>query len=144
MEKLQKNAAFSGPKGPVVLAIMDGVGIGKNPESDCVALADTPNLDWLKENAIYTELAAHGVAVGLPDDGDMGNSEVGHNAIGCGRVFAQGAALVGDAIATGSMYEGAVWKEVIAQVTEKSSTLHFLGLFPTATCTPTSTTWKRC
>jgi len=108
---------------------MDGVGIGKNPESDAVALADTPNLDWLKENAVYTELAAHGVAVGLPDDGDMGNSEVGHNAIGCGRVFSQGAALVGDAIATGSMYEDAVWKELISNVNEKESTLHFLGLF---------------
>ncbi len=129
MEQLKKNEAFSGPEGPVVLVIMDGVGIGKNPESDAVALADTPNLDWLKENAVYTELAAHGVAVGLPDDGDMGNSEVGHNAIGCGRVFSQGAALVGNAIATGSMYEDAVWKELISNVNEKESTLHFLGLF---------------
>ncbi|MDF7800660.1 2,3-bisphosphoglycerate-independent phosphoglycerate mutase [Pontiellaceae bacterium B1224] len=129
MEQLKKNETFSGPEGPVVLVIMDGVGIGKNPESDCVALADTPNLDWLKENAVYTELAAHGVAVGLPDDGDMGNSEVGHNAIGCGRVFAQGAALVGDAIRTGSMYEGEVWKEVVANVMDKDSTLHFIGLF---------------
>ncbi|MDF7807289.1 2,3-bisphosphoglycerate-independent phosphoglycerate mutase [Pontiellaceae bacterium B12219] len=129
MEQLKKNEAFGGPEGPVVLVIMDGVGIGKNPESDCVALANTPNLDWLKENAVYTELAAHGVAVGLPDDGDMGNSEVGHNAIGCGRVFAQGAALVGDAIRTGSMYEGDVWKEVIANVNDKESTLHFIGLF---------------
>lgn len=129
MEQLKKNEAFGGPEGPVVLVIMDGVGIGKNPESDCVLQADTPTLDWLRENAVYTELRAHGVAVGLPDDGDMGNSEVGHNAIGCGRVFEQGAALVGAAIKTNAMFEGAVWKELIANVKAKESKLHFIGLF---------------
>ncbi|VGO14164.1 2,3-bisphosphoglycerate-independent phosphoglycerate mutase [Pontiella desulfatans] len=129
MEQLKKNEAFGGPEGPVVLVVMDGVGIGKNPESDFVKIANTPNLDWLREHAIYTEVKAHGVAVGLPDDGDMGNSEVGHNAIGCGRVFAQGAALVGDAIASGSMYEGSVWQELIANVNDKGSALHFIGLF---------------
>ncbi len=129
MEMLKKSDTFAGPDGPVVLVIMDGVGIGKNPESDYVKIANTPNLDWLRENAVYTEVRAHGVAVGLPDDGDMGNSEVGHNAIGCGRVFAQGAALVGDAIETGSMFEGAVWKELVANAIEKDSALHFIGLF---------------
>ena len=129
MEQLKKSEAFGGPEGPVVLVIMDGVGIGKNPESDCVKLADTPSLDWLHDNAIYTELRAHGVAVGLPDDGDMGNSEVGHNAIGCGRVFEQGAALVGAAIETESMFEGAVWKELVANAINKNSALHFIGLF---------------
>ena len=129
MEQLKKNEAFSGPEGPVVLVIMDGVGIGKNPESDFVKIANTPNLDWLRENAIYSEVKAHGVAVGLPDDGDMGNSEVGHNAIGCGRVFEQGAALVGAAIESGSMYEGAVWQELVANVNAKESALHFIGLF---------------
>lgn len=129
MESLKKSTAFAGPEGPVVLVIMDGMGIGKNPKSDYVKIANTPNLDWLRENAVYTEVKAHGKAVGLPDDGDMGNSEVGHNAIGCGRVFAQGAALVGDAIRTNSMFEGAVWKELTANVMEKDSTLHFIGLF---------------
>ena len=129
MDELKKNDAFGGPEGPVVLVIMDGVGIGKNPKSDYVKIANTPNLDWLRENAIYSEIRAHGTAVGLPDDGDMGNSEVGHNAIGCGRVFAQGAALVGAAIASGSMFEGAVWKELVANVKQKGSALHFIGLF---------------
>ncbi|MDD5277177.1 MAG: 2,3-bisphosphoglycerate-independent phosphoglycerate mutase [Methylovulum sp.] len=129
MINLKKNAAFAGPEGPVVLVIMDGVGIGKNPESDFVKQANTPNLDWLHANALYTELRAHGVSVGLPDDGDMGNSEVGHNAIGCGRIFEQGAALVGKAIASGAMYaDGSVWHELIANVNGKSSTLHFIGL----------------
>ncbi len=129
MDELKKNEAFGGPDGPVVLVIMDGVGIGKNPESDCVKMANTPNLDWLREHAVYTEIKAHGVAVGLPDDSDMGNSEVGHNAIGCGRIFEQGAALVGEAIASESMFEDTVWKELVANVTAKDSTLHFIGLF---------------
>ncbi|NNJ69986.1 MAG: 2,3-bisphosphoglycerate-independent phosphoglycerate mutase [Kiritimatiellales bacterium] len=129
MEQLKKNEKFGGPQGPVVLVVMDGVGLGKNPQSDFVQMADTPNLDWLREHAVYTELKAHGVAVGLPDDSDMGNSEVGHNAIGCGRVFAQGAALVGKAIESGAMYEGAVWQELVSNVNEKGSALHFIGLF---------------
>lgn len=129
MENLKKSTVFEGPEGPVVLVIMDGVGIGKNPASDYVKIANTPNLDWLRENAVYTEVKAHGTAVGLPDDGDMGNSEVGHNAIGCGRVFAQGAALVGNAIKTGSMFEGAVWQELVGNAKDNDSALHFIGLF---------------
>ncbi len=129
MEQLKKSKAFGGPEGPVVLVIMDGVGIGKNPESDYVKIANTPNLDWLRENAVYNEVKAHGIAVGLPDDSDMGNSEVGHNAIGCGRVFEQGAALVGAAIASESMFEDAVWQELVANVNDKGSALHFIGLF---------------
>ncbi len=129
MNELKKSTVFAGPEGPVVLVIMDGVGIGKNPASDYVKIANTPNLDWLHENAVFTELKAHGKAVGLPDDGDMGNSEVGHNAIGCGRVFEQGAALVGAAIASNAMFEGAVWQELVANVNEKNSAMHFIGLF---------------
>ncbi len=129
MEVLKKSNVFVGSEGPVVLVIMDGIGIGKNPKSDYVKLASTPNLDWLRENAVYSEVRAHGVAVGLPDDGDMGNSEVGHNAMGCGRVFAQGAALVGDAIESGSMFDGEVWKELVANAVEEGSSLHFIGLF---------------
>jgi len=62
----------------------------------------------------------------------MGNSEVGHNAMGCGRVFNQGAALVSKSIETGAMFEGAAWKEVVANVKSgagSAPTLHFLGLF---------------
>ena len=130
MIELKKSPAFAGPEGPVVLVIMDGVGIGQNPDSDYVKQANTPNLTWLQNNALYTQLRAHGVAVGLPDDGDMGNSEVGHNAIGCGRVFEQGAALVGKAIASGAMFaDGSVWQELVTNVKDKASTLHFIGLF---------------
>lgn len=75
---------------------------------------------------LSTELLAHGPAVGLPSDGDMGNSEVGHNALGAGRVFAQGAKLVNKAIADATMFEGDTWKRVVAA--GRSGTLHFLGL----------------
>ena len=69
---------------------MDGVGIGKGDAADAVAAAKTPNLDRYLTSPLTTELKAHGTAVGLSSDGDMGNSEVGHNAIGAGRVFDQG------------------------------------------------------
>ena len=74
-------------------------------------------------------LKAHGTAVGLPTDDDMGNSEVGHNALGSGQVFAQGAKLVTQSIQSGKMFASETWKEVISNVKGKNSTLHFLGLF---------------
>ena len=128
MKPLNRNASFSGPKGPVVLIIMDGVGIGGGDEGDMVAKATTPNLDWLRQNAIYTQLKAHGKAVGMPTDSDMGNSEVGHNAIGAGRVFDQGALLVKNAVESGAMYEGDVWRGLIDEAKSGDGTLHFLGL----------------
>jgi len=129
VEALQKNSKYKGRKGPVVLVIMDGVGYGKYEEGDAVRQALTPNLDRLTDQWPSTRLKAHGTAVGLPDDSDMGNSEVGHNAIGCGRVFAQGAKLVGKSISQGTIFAGDTWKKLIANVNEKESTLHFLGLF---------------
>ncbi|MEI6971990.1 MAG: 2,3-bisphosphoglycerate-independent phosphoglycerate mutase, partial [bacterium] len=105
------------------------VGIGKYSDGDAVQSARKPNLDWLGANAIASSLLAHGVAVGLPSDEDMGNSEVGHNAIGCGRVFAQGAKLVSDAIGSGGLFRGPVWLDLIKNCLENRSTLHFIGLF---------------
>jgi len=116
------------PAGPVVLVIMDGVGIGPGDDSDIVAMADTPNLDWLKAGFPNTRLKAHGSAVGMPAEDDMGNSEVGHNAIGAGRVFAQGAKLVNIAVEDGSMYAGETWNEFVEQVKRNNSKLHFMGL----------------
>ena len=128
MKNLKKHMLYEGAKGPVVLVIMDGVGIGKNIDSDCVAQANTPHLDWLKKVSAYTEIKAHGKAVGLPEDSDMGNSEVGHNAIGCGRVFAQGASLIDDAISSREIFKGKVWNKLLDNVLEKKTTLHFIGL----------------
>ena len=127
MKPLAKNPRFSGPAGPVVLIIMDGVGIGHGDAGDMVAKASTPTLDWLKDNALFTQLKAHGRAVGMPSDADMGNSEVGHNAIGAGRVFDQGALLVQNAVKSGDMYQGDTWRTLIDNA-KGSSTLHFIGL----------------
>ncbi len=128
VEPLKKNSAFKGRRGPVVLIIMDGVGFGKYKEGDGFAAATTEVLDELMASSPWVKLKAHGTAVGLPSDNDMGNSEVGHNAIGCGRVFDQGAKLVEKSIATGSMFEGATWKKLIENVKKSGGTLHFLGL----------------
>jgi len=129
MLKLSKSENFRGPAGPVVLVIMDGVGIGKFADGDAVLSALKPNLDWLKANALSSQLTAHGLAVGLPSDEDMGNSEVGHNAIGCGRVFAQGAKLVNNAIESGNLFRGQTWTGLISNSLEHRSTIHFMGLF---------------
>ncbi len=126
MKRLAKQAAYSGPDGPVVLVIMDGVGIGHGDAGDMVATASTPHLDRLKEKSVYSTLKAHGLAVGMPSDDDMGNSEVGHNAIGAGRVFDQGALLVQNAVKSGAMFEGEAWSELTSDLGE--GTLHFIGL----------------
>jgi 2,3-bisphosphoglycerate-independent phosphoglycerate mutase len=128
MDALKHLKEFKGPRGPLVLAIMDGVGIGRYEAGDIVRQAATPTLDWLAQNSLTTRLKAHGTAVGMPSDKDMGNSEVGHNAIGCGRVFEQGAALVNQAIAARTLFEGAVWKDLIRNVCQHDATLHFIGL----------------
>ncbi len=112
--------------GPLVTVIMDGVGLGKGDESDGVHLAYKPTLDKLFQEKVCLKLKAHGKAVGLPSDEDMGNSEVGHNALGCGRVFAQGAQLVNDAIASGKIFEGKAWGEIRKRA--GSGTVHFIGL----------------
>lgn len=129
LDTLKKNPKFAGRRGPVVLLIMDGVGLGKYPDGDAVKAAYTPELDKLLKSCPNTSLKAHGTAVGMPSDDDMGNSEVGHNAIGCGRVFAQGAKLVDDAVTGKAVFAGETWKKLIANVMEHNSTLHFIGLF---------------
>jgi 2,3-bisphosphoglycerate-independent phosphoglycerate mutase len=136
VEALQKNPAWKGRRGPVVLVIMDGVGYGKYREGDAVADAKMYHLDALKAKSPHTKLKAHGKAVGLPSDDDMGNSEVGHNAMGCGRVFSQGAALVSRSIESGALFQGQAWKEIVSNITGASpgkggreAALHFIGLF---------------
>ena len=126
--KLERHPSFPGVTGPVLVVVMDGVGIGRHDEGDAVWLARTPTLDWLTAHAPFVPLRAHGTAVGLPSDDDMGNSEVGHNAIGAGRVFDQGAKLVQNAIADGSIWRGAAWRAAVARVKESGQPMHFIGL----------------
>ena len=107
---------------------MDGVGFSKTGLGDAVTLANTPTLDELLKTCPNTRLKAHGDAVGLPSDEDMGNSEVGHNALGCGQIYSQGAKLVNESIESGRLYNSDTWKEVVENVKATGSTLHVIGL----------------
>jgi len=130
---LQKLSAFAGVPGPVVIIVMDGYGLPKSDTGSAIAAARKPTLDRLFADYPHISLRAHGTAVGMPSDDDMGNSEVGHNAIGAGQVFSQGAALVSNAIASGAIWQGEAWQQVVAGAKAgadgKPGTLHFIGLF---------------
>lgn len=117
----------AGSSWPVVFVVMDGIGLGPQDNSNGVYVSHTPVLDDLLEEPLQTSLKAHGQAVGLPTDDDMGNSEVGHNALGAGRIIAQGAKLVNEALASGAMYVGKAWKEMEKRGLE-GGTIHFIGL----------------
>lgn len=123
MSLVVPHPTFQGGLGPVVLCILDGVGLGDGGTDDAVAMARTPNLDRYRSHHPWRPLAAHGTHVGLPTNKDMGNSEVGHNALGAGRVFDQGAKLVDQALSSGSAYQTKVWKQLIDR-----PTLHLIGL----------------
>lgn len=112
----------------ILLVVMDGIGYSKTGLGDAVTLANTPTLDFLLKNYPNTKLRAHGLAVGLPSDSDMGNSEVGHNALGCGQIYSQGAKLVNESLESGKMFSSSAWSEVIDNVLKNNSVLHFLGL----------------
>ena len=126
---LKKLASFPGIQGPIVTIIMDGYGLPKSDVGSAIAAARKPTLDRLFAKYPNVRLRAHGTAVGMPSDDDMGNSEVGHNAIGAGQVYSQGAALVADAIAAGSIWQGTAWQEIIAGAKAGRGVIHFIGLF---------------
>lgn len=126
-------------EGPTVLVVVDGFGIGTgNPKEDAIAayLEQNPDANWSRllrsEQALYTRLAAHGPAVGLPGKDDMGNSEVGHNAIGAGRIPSQGAKIIKELIEAGDFYTLPRLTELIDNVLEHDSTLHLMGLLQTS------------
>jgi 2,3-bisphosphoglycerate-independent phosphoglycerate mutase len=124
---LAPNLHLAPPPGPVVLLVMDGVGEGRHDEFDAVAVARTPTLDALRAHAAIRTILAHGPYVGLPSKSDMGNSEVGHNTLGAGRIFDQGAKRIDKAIESGAIWQE-TWKDIVAQVHEKDSSLHLIGL----------------
>jgi len=128
MKTLTPHNGMSGIR-PVLTIVMDGVGLAPATEANAVSLARTPNLDRIMKEYPMVSLKAHGTAVGLPSDDDMGNSEVGHNALGSGQVFAQGAKLVSSSIESGKMFASETWQTLIGGVKANNSTLHFIGLF---------------
>lgn len=146
-----KRISSTGANSKILTIVMDGIGFtahqpnltaelqndnGILPSAAFVAgnavnAAYTPNLYRLISNPLFRTLKAHGTAVGLPSDDDMGNSEVGHNALGSGRVFAQGAKLVNAAIASKELFAGKAWKTLVVrpELRTGDNTLHFCGLF---------------
>ena len=127
--KLTERNKKIGVEGPLVLIVLDGVGLNPNTEGNAVKLANTPTLDRLMANCPTLSIKAHGTAVGLPSDDDMGNSEVGHNALGSGQIFAQGAKLVTQSIESGKIFQGNGWQKISGNCLQNGSTLHFIGLF---------------
>ena len=125
-EGLPLNQRFARPEGPVVLVILDGVGVGKHDAFDAVDVAYAPMMRSLAIDGLYRTLRAHGTAVGLPSDEDMGNSEVGHNILGAGRIFDQGAKRVDNALEQGTIWTSKAWHAIVA--TCKVTTLHLVGL----------------
>ena len=125
---LTKSDYFKKPTGPLLLIILDGVGIGKKSAENAVFNAHTPFLDKLMTSRLYTQLKAHGTAVGMPTDDDMGNSEVGHNALGAGRIFAQGSSLVKQSIETKKLFQNETWFTGINQAKKDRQYLHLIGV----------------
>ncbi|PON47759.1 Phosphoglycerate mutase, 2,3-bisphosphoglycerate-independent [Parasponia andersonii] len=117
------------PKDKIVaMVVLDGWGEANPDQYNCIYVADTPTMDSLKLGAPekWRLVRAHGTAVGLPTEDDMGNSEVGHNALGAGRIFAQGAKLVDSALASGKIYEGEGFEYI--KESFEIGTLHLIGL----------------
>ncbi|TXT58721.1 MAG: putative 2,3-bisphosphoglycerate-independent phosphoglycerate mutase [Promethearchaeota archaeon] len=129
---LKEMDKFKGRGGPLAFIILDGVGIGPESDDNAFYRAKTPFLDELitncKDKCLFTELKAHGTAVGLPSDEEMGNSEVGHNAMGAGRIVKQRATLAKDSILSGNLFETEKWKNLTTRIIENEKTLHFMGL----------------
>lgn len=125
---LKPHATIPAAPGPVMVCILDGWGENEFKDGyNAVHTANTPNIDALRGvPKRFRTVKAHGTAVGLPSDADMGNSEVGHNALGSGQVVSQGARLVDIALETGKMFDGDGWK-LISQAFA-SNTVHFIGL----------------
>ena len=124
---LKSHPIFHGRKGPLLLIVMDGVGLTEDHPGNAVTRAYTPVLDELLNSKLSTALCTHGTSVGLANEGDMGNSEVGHNALGAGRIIAQGSSLIDKAISSGAIFESEHWK-ISIQRALAGGTLHFLGL----------------
>lgn len=118
--------AYNGPK-PVVLLVMDGWGIGPNNTGNAIARAKTPNLNRYWLTFPHTQLAASGLAVGLPQ-GEDGNTETGHLNIGAGSIVYQDLPRINMAIADGSFNSNPTFLSAVQHVQQHNSVLHLMGL----------------
>ena len=114
--------------GPIVLAILDGVGLAPDGPGNAVSKARTNFLGKAARDYLHVALNASGEYVGLVP-GQMGNSEVGHNTMGSGQIMLHGIARVNEEFRDGKIFETEVWKGAVRQVLDNSATLHFSGIF---------------
>ena len=112
---------------PLVLIVMDGWGINPRKEGNAIALARTPNIDKLAGQWPHTAVKTSGEAVGLPE-GQMGNSEVGHQNIGAGKRVLQDYTRVNESIKDGSFFQNPALLKAIEHVKKNGSQLHICGL----------------
>ena len=114
--------------GPIVLAVLDGVGLRNDEYGNAVVQAHSEFIDQLFDKYPWISLEASGEAVGILK-GQMGNSEVGHNALGAGQIIKQGIAKIEDDFNTGAIWQTVAWRGAIDNVKQNHSTLHFSGIF---------------
>jgi len=115
---------------PVVLIVRDGWGHNPHPEHDAfnaIKLADTPRNDALLARYPHTQIHTCGRDVGLPDN-TMGNSEVGHQNIGAGRIVNQESVRISLAIEDGSFFDNQVINAAIDRAKANDGTVHLMGL----------------
>ena len=116
-------------QGPVVLAVMDGVGLSPLRSGNAVRQAHTEFLDYALTHYPNLPLAASGEAVGVMPR-QMGNSEVGHNTLGSGQIIPQGIAQVEAAFQSGTVWESRAWRDLVKYCQKHTApTLHFCGIF---------------
>lgn len=121
------NEERKNPRRPVLLVILDGFGINPSHINNAVVEANTPRLDHYFSHYPHTLLQASGKAVGLPD-GQMGNSEVGHLALGCGSVIRQDIVNIDDAISSGQFYDNEVLCAAMDTAYSVGRPIHLMGL----------------
>ena len=118
---------FSG-RGPLIHVVLDGWGVGAADETNAVNRANLPVMSRLIRGCPYTQLWTHGKYVGLPNEKDMGGSEVGHMTMGAGMVMEQGPTLIQDLLQSGEFFENPVLSRIIQNCVERDTPLHLLGL----------------
>ena len=118
---------FSG-RGPLIHVVLDGWGVGAADETNAVNRANLPVISRLIRGCPYTQLWTHGKYVGLPNEKDMGGSEVGHMTMGAGMVMEQGPTLIQNLFQSGEFFENPVLSRIIQNCVEHDTPLHLLGL----------------
>ena len=118
---------FSG-RGPLIHVVLDGWGVGAADETNAVNRANLPVMSRLIRGCPYTQLWTHGKYVGLPNEKDMGGSEVGHMTMGAGMVMEQGPTLIQNLLQSGEFFENPVLSRIIQNCVERDTPLHLIGL----------------